>query len=66
MHYYFIILAAVAVHIASGLSQFHSFNRDSDQLKPTFTNSWAVEVRGGPEVANEIAAKNGFTNMGQV
>ncbi len=32
----------------------------------TFSNSWAVEVAGGDEVAELIAKKHGFTNLGQV
>ena len=31
-----------------------------------FTDSWAVEVHGGIEAANEIAERHGFTNMGRV
>ena len=31
-----------------------------------FSNSWAVEVRGGPEVADDLARKHGFVNRGQV
>lgn len=30
------------------------------------TNSWAVQVRGGSEVADRLAEKHGFKNMGQV
>ncbi len=32
----------------------------------TFTNSWAVEVNGGREAADQLAVKYGFTNLGQV
>ena len=31
-----------------------------------YSDSWAVEVEGGPEVAEVIARKHGFTNRGQV
>ena len=31
-----------------------------------FSNSWAVEVKGGHHVANELARKHGFINKGQV
>ena len=31
-----------------------------------YTNSWAVEVNGGKEVADNIARKHGFINKGQV
>ena len=33
---------------------------------PRYTNSWAVEVRGGPKAADELAKKHGFENRGQV
>ena len=31
-----------------------------------FTNSWVVEVDGGHEVADAVAKRHGFTNLGQV
>lgn len=31
-----------------------------------FTNSWAVEVTGGSEAADQLAAKHGFINHGSV
>lgn len=31
-----------------------------------FSNSWAVEVRGGASVADRIAESHGFINRGQV
>ena len=31
-----------------------------------YANSWAVEVRGGPEVAEKLARKHKFINHGQV
>lgn len=31
-----------------------------------FTNHWAVRIAGGPEVADRIAEKYGYRNMGQV
>lgn len=31
-----------------------------------FSNSWAVEVNGGPHIANQLAEKHGFINKGQV
>ena len=34
--------------------------------KDRYSNSWAVEVRGGAEKAEELARKHGFTNLGQV
>lgn len=31
-----------------------------------YTNSWAVEILGGDDVANRIAKIHGFINKGQV
>ena len=31
-----------------------------------FSNSWAVEIHGGLEVADDLAKKHGFINKGQV
>lgn len=31
-----------------------------------YTNHWAVRIAGGPEVAERIAEKYGYRNMGQV
>ena len=33
---------------------------------PVYSNDWAVEVHGGEEVGNDIAAAHGFINMGKV
>ena len=34
--------------------------------KTRYTNEWIVEVKGGPEVADEIAERHGFKNLGKV
>ena len=31
-----------------------------------YTNSWAVEIHGGLDIANDIAQRHGLINMGQV
>lgn len=33
---------------------------------PRYTESWAVEVRGGREAADKLAKDHGFTNLGEV
>ena len=38
----------------------------ASEEKPRYTNSWAVEVHGGPEAADALASKYGFINRGQV
>lgn len=37
-----------------------------DSQPVIFTDQWAVHVTGGDLVADEIAAKHGFTNLGKV
>lgn len=51
-------LNALCVHVWLLVSQCAS--------KSVFTNSWAVEVRGGAKAADEVAQKHGFRNHGQV
>lgn len=31
-----------------------------------YTNTWAVEVHGGAQVADEVAQRHGMINMGRV
>ena len=33
---------------------------------PRYTNSWAVEIRGGAKAADQLAQSHGFLNLGQV
>ena len=33
---------------------------------PVYSNDWAVQVYGGVETADEVAALHGFINMGKV
>ena len=39
---------------------------DGARTGPRYLNSWAVEVVGGKEMANDLARKHGFVNRGQV
>ena len=56
-----VVLVALLVAAAESAA---FVNGDGD--KHIFTNDWAVEVFGGPAVANAIAKKHGFENRGQV
>ena len=38
----------------------------ADQEATKYCNDWAVEIHGGMEMANNIADKHGFINLGQV
>ena len=37
-----------------------------DSVQTKWSNSWAVEIKGGQDVADQIAAKNDFINFGPV
>ena len=39
---------------------------DEDAEGLVYSNSWAVKVSGGVDVADRIAEKHGFKNLGQV
>lgn len=39
---------------------------DLSPVLASYADSWAVEVRGGEEVANALAKKHGFVNLGKV
>ena len=38
----------------------------SQKIVTRYSNSWAVEVTGGKDIANEIAERHGFINLGAV
>lgn len=61
-------LILLALNVASGMLR-HPSTRERPspalQEKPRYSNDWAVEVSGGVEIANQLAAKLGFVNMGQ-
>lgn len=64
-------LVLLSLDVASGMLR-HPLRRErpgSPSLqdeKPRYSNDWAIEVNGGVEIANQLAAKLGFVNMGQV
>lgn len=43
---------------------FSTFSVSEEDI--LFSNSWAVEVRGGSNVAEQVARRHGFVNKGQV
>ena len=40
--------------------------REAAAENPLYSNDWAVQVYGGEEAANELAALHGFINIGRV
>ncbi|XP_019860829.1 PREDICTED: furin-like [Amphimedon queenslandica] len=61
----FSLLLALTVTFSIVAADIGAYIEGQKQL-PVFTDSWAVEVHGGIEAANEIAERHGFTNMGRV
>ena len=64
-------LVLLALDVASGMLR-HPLRRErpgspslAAENRPRYSNDWAVEVNGGVEIANQLAAKLGFVNMGQ-
>lgn len=46
------------------LSTFSMY--ETSPSRSVFTNHWAVRITGGPEEAEKLASKYGFTNLGQI
>ena len=61
----FIYVEGTSEFSAEEWSRFLESHRPSAHSK-RYVNSWAVEVRGGKEHADEVARRNGFENRGQV
>ena len=62
-----VLIAAVCsiVAVADG-SSLRSKRALPHDAQPLYTNVWAVEVDGGEEEADALAAKYHFVNKGQV
>ena len=52
--------------LISGRLSFAQAAAEQQELVVHYTNTWAVEVRGGTEEADELAHKHGLINRGQV
>ena len=71
-----IVILVVAIAIATesvGTGQFTASNSWSEdrqkeirQYPDVNINSWAVKIRGGPEVADAVAHRHGYDNLGPV
>nr|CAH0111545.1 unnamed protein product [Daphnia galeata] len=55
--------------LASGLAAATTSSEEEDSSStssPPFTDQWAVHISGGDQVADAIAARHGFTNLGKI
>ena len=48
------------------LRQLKRGHREAAAGNPLYSNDWAVQVYGGEEAANELAALHGFIKIGKV
>lgn len=59
------ILSVLLLLVGNGLAASSSEEDDSSS-STAFTDQWAVHINGGDQVADAIAARHGFTNLGKV
>ncbi len=63
-------LLVIVIHLQFILTQHTNAQTDRDERNhdddSDYTNSFAVEIEGGHEIADMIATTHGFLNMGQV
>ena len=70
--YFSTLLAVLALGTVKGMLRHPLVDRVyRDQTSPLvekvrYSNDWAVEVSGGLSAANQLAARHGFVNLGQV
>jgi hypothetical protein len=61
------MLSVVLLVLATGLAATATSSEEDDgSSTPPFTDQWAVHISGGDQVADAIAARHGFTNLGKV
>lgn len=60
------LLVAFVLLLSTGSTRASGSSEEEDASSTTFTDQWAVHITGGEEVANAIAARHGFTNLGKV
>ena len=62
-----VVLSVLVVLLAgSSLAASSSSEEDESSSSVAFTDQWAVHISGGDQVADAIAARHGFTNLGKV
>ena len=60
------VLVVVALHGKLLVDSASVTSEEVDDRATTFTDQWAVHISGGDQVADAIAARHGFTNLGKV
>ena len=60
----------IGLVVSASVKSSSEENEDEDSMmtssSTTFTDQWAVHIDGGDDIANAIAARHGFTNLGKV
>lgn len=62
----FVVFVFVFIGPAADSASVSSSEEDDQSATKLFTDQWAVHISGGDKVADEIAARHGFTNLGKV
>lgn len=61
------MLSVVLLVLATGSAAAATSSEEDDgSSTPPFTDQWAVHISGGDQIADAIAARHGFTNLGKV
>lgn len=61
-----ILLSILNLVFAHNSLQYIHSEDESEQKNEQFSSQWAVHIVGGEDVANQIATKHGFINLGKV
>ena len=63
-----VVLSVLVVLLAGSSLAASSSSSEEDESSSSvaFTDQWAVHISGGDQVADAIAARHGFTNLGKV
>ena len=61
-----IIYSLLALAVTTNIAATDTSLLNRKPVVGGFTDSWAVEIHGGPEAAHDIAKRLGFINLGKV
>lgn len=61
-----LVSLAVCMHVPNHTDEELQLEEADLDQETNYCNDWAVEIHGGIEMANDIADKHGFINLGQV
>ena len=68
MYFLFVSTLVLSLDTSNGMLR-RPFDREipsPSMERSRYSNYWAVEINGGVMIANQLAAKHGFINLGKV